>query len=125
MGDADRVRDTEVVSQQIEVVDLSRRWLARRGASVEVEPGLLGLRLPGVFGPRQVWRLPLDAVAVVVTARIDEPDAGGGQAFVEPLTIPYLATATAWAALGSAGVLAAAVWLPGALRRGRRRRPSP
>jgi len=98
MGDADRVRDTEVVSQQIEVVDLSRRWLARRGASVEVEPGLLGLRLPGVFGPRQVWRLPLDAVAVVVTARIDEPDAGGGQAFVEPLTIPYLATATAWAA---------------------------
>jgi len=88
--------ELERAGGQIEVLDLCRRRLARRGATVEVEPGLLGLRVPSVFGPEQVWRLHLDGVGVVDPTQLDEPRAGGGQAFVDPLTIPYLATATAW-----------------------------
>jgi hypothetical protein len=78
-------------------VPLRHYRLFSRASSLEVGDGTLVLRLPGVFGANRPWRVPLADVAVVDQRHITEvdDDLHRGRVFVDPVTMPYLATTTA------------------------------
>ncbi len=77
-------------------VPLRRYRLISRACGLDVDPDDLVLLLPGVFGAKRLWRLPLDSVGVVASGRAREvsQDPQRQRVFVDPVTIAYLATTT-------------------------------
>jgi hypothetical protein len=88
------VNELEPAGHEVEILALRRHWFALQSASVEVDGTELGLRVRSIFGVQRLWQLPLDVVGVVLRGQVDEPGGSDAEAFVDPLTIRYLATAT-------------------------------
>lgn len=74
------------------------RW-ARHPAYVEVVGGRLEVHAPGLLRGPAPWSLPAAMVAVVDPATAEPRSAGGIDpvAFVDPVTVRYLPTTSAWA----------------------------
>ena len=71
---------------------------SRHAAYVEVTGGWVEIHAPGLVRGRTPWRIPVSQVAVVDPAQ-PEPVRGGGMAplaFVDPVTVRYLPTTSAW-----------------------------
>lgn len=89
------------------------RW-SRHAAFVEVTGGWVEIHAPGLLRGRTPWRIPVSQVAVVDPAQ-PEPARGGGMAplaFVDPVTVRYLPTTSAWVGPNLTLLFATPVALP-------------
>lgn len=79
-------------------VPLRHNRLLSRQPYIELDGSFLQLRLPAVFGRRQVWNLNIADVAVVDTKGVNNDDSGNDWAFERRLKIPYAVTTHSGAA---------------------------
>lgn len=73
-------------------VPLRHYRLVSRQPYIELDGPLLRLRLPAVFGGRQMWNLNVADVAVVDTEPVNNDDSGNDWAFERRVNIPYAVT---------------------------------
>jgi hypothetical protein len=75
-----------------ERVPLRHYRLFSRQPYIELDGPVMRLRLPGIFGGRNVWNLNIADVAVVATEPSSSDDTGDDWVFEEPVNIPFAAT---------------------------------
>lgn len=73
-------------------VPLRHYRLVSRQPYIEVDGPVMRLRLPGIFGGRNLWNLNVADVAVVDTEPSSSDDNGDDWVFEEPVIIPFAAT---------------------------------
>jgi hypothetical protein len=73
-------------------VPLRHYRLVSRQPYIELDGPVMRVRLPGIFGGRNVWTLNIADVAVVATEPSSSDDTGDDWVFEEPVNIPFAAT---------------------------------
>jgi len=73
-------------------VPLRHYRLFSRQPYIELDGPVMRVRLPGIFGGRNVWTLNVADVAVVATEPSSSDDTGDDWVFEEPVNIPFAAT---------------------------------
>jgi hypothetical protein len=73
-------------------VPLRHYRLVSRQPYIELDGPVMRVRLPGIFGGRNLWTLNIADVAVVATEPSSSDDTGDDWVFEEPVNIPFFAT---------------------------------
>ena len=73
-------------------VPLRHYRLFSRQPYIELDGPVMRVRLPGIFGGRNLWNLNVADVAVVDTEPSSSDDTGDDWVFEEPVNIPFAAT---------------------------------
>lgn len=80
-------------------IPLRQLPLVGRDSYIELDGESVVLHVPRLLAGGAAWRIPLAGVVVVDPSSGGSRDSGTrGLTFVEPVSLPYLATATAWKA---------------------------